>query len=200
MAGNARVLVDVDVALGLETIGMEPEGYIDVDEHARVPGHDWLYVIGDLNGIAAFTHMAKYQAAIASDHLLGKDWAAPHGANGELAPRVIFTDPQVASVGHTTKTAEKAGLKPRVVDLGTSANAGGSFYGHDAPGTTRFLIDEDRGIIIGATFVGSEIADFLHAATIAVVGEVPLTRLRHAIPSFPTRSEIWLYLFNELGL
>ena len=186
--------------LGLETIGMEPEGYIDVDEHARVPGHDWLYVIGDLNGIAAFTHMAKYQAAIASDHLLGKDWAAPHGANGELAPRVIFTDPQVASVGHTTKTAEKAGLKPRVVDLGTSANAGGSFYGHDAPGTTRFLIDEDRGIIIGATFVGSEIADFLHAATIAVVGEVPLTRLRHAIPSFPTRSEIWLYLFNELGL
>ena len=113
---------------------------------------------------------------------------------------MIFTDPQVASVGHTTKTAEKAGLTPRVVDLGTSANAGGSFYGHGAPGTTRFLIDEDRGIIIGATFVGSEIADFLHAATIAVVGEVPLTRLRHAIPSFPTRSEIWLYLFNELGL
>jgi pyruvate/2-oxoglutarate dehydrogenase complex dihydrolipoamide dehydrogenase (E3) component len=186
--------------LGLDTIGLEPDGYIDVDPHSRVPGYDWLYVIGDLNGIAAFTHMAKYQAAIAADHLLGKDWAAPHGANGHLSPRVIFTDPQVAAVGHTTKTAADAGLTPRVVDLGTSANAGGSFYGHGARGTTRFLIDEDRGVIIGATIVGSEIADFLHAATIAVVGEVPLARLRHAIPAFPTRSEIWLYLFNELGL
>jgi pyruvate/2-oxoglutarate dehydrogenase complex dihydrolipoamide dehydrogenase (E3) component len=186
--------------LGLDTIGLAPNGHIDVDAHTRVPGHEWLYVIGDLNGIAAFTHMAKYQAAIAADHLLGKDWAAPHGANGQGSPRVIFTDPQVAAVGHTTKTAAEAGLTPRVVDLGTSANAGGSFYGHGARGTTRFLIDEDRGVIIGATIVGSEIADFLHAATIAVVGEVPLTRLRHAIPAFPTRSEIWLYLFNELGM
>jgi pyruvate/2-oxoglutarate dehydrogenase complex dihydrolipoamide dehydrogenase (E3) component len=187
-------------ALGLETVGLESGGYVEVDQHTRVPALDWLYVIGDLNGIAAFTHMAKYQAAIAADHLLGKDWAAPHGANGHLSPRVIFTDPQVAAVGHTTKTAADAGLTPRVVDLGTSANAGGSFYGHGARGTTRFLIDEDRGVIIGATIVGSEIADFLHAATIAVVGEVPLARLRHAIPAFPTRSEIWLYLFNELGL
>ena len=186
--------------LGLDTIGLEPDGYIDVDAHHRVLGFDWLYVIGDLNGIAAFTHMAKYQAAIAADHLLGRDWATPHGANGHGSPRVIFTDPQVAAVGHTTKTAAEAGLAPRVVDVGTSANAGGSFYGHGARGTTRFLIDENRGVIIGATIVGSEIADFLHAATIAVVGEVPLTRLRHAIPAFPTRSEIWLYLFNELGL
>jgi pyruvate/2-oxoglutarate dehydrogenase complex dihydrolipoamide dehydrogenase (E3) component len=186
--------------LGLETVGMQADGHIGVDAQLRVPGHDWLYVIGDLNGRAKFTHMAKYQAAIAADHVLGRDWALEHLGDGHGAPRMIFTDPQVGSVGHTTDSAARAGLRPRVVDIGTSANAGGSYYGRGARGTSRFLIDEDRGVIVGATITGSEIVDMLHAATIAVVGEVPLTRLRHAVPAFPTRSEIWLYLFNELGL
>jgi pyruvate/2-oxoglutarate dehydrogenase complex dihydrolipoamide dehydrogenase (E3) component len=186
--------------LGLETVGLEAGGYLEVDEHTRVPALDWLYVIGDLNGRSPFTHMAKYQAAIATSHVLGKEIVLDPAIDGPGAPRVIFTDPQVTSVGHTTTSAKQAGLSPRVVDVGTSANAGGSFYGRNAPGTSRFLIDEDRGVIIGATITGSEVADFLQAATIAVVAEVPLARLRHAVPSFPTRSEIWLYLFNELGL
>ena len=186
--------------LGLESIGLEPDGYVEVDEHARVAGYEWLYVIGDLNGRAPFTHMAKYQAALAADHVLGKDSAAEHGADGPLSPRVIFTDPQVAAVGHTTKTAQEAGLSPRVIDIPTSGNAGGSYYGRGARGTSRFLVDEERGVLIGATITGSEVADFLHAATIAIVGEVPVARLRHAIPAFPTRSEIWLKLVEELGL
>jgi len=186
--------------LGLESVGLDPDGYVEVDEHARVAGHDWLYVIGDLNGRAPFTHMAKYQARVAADHVLGRDSAAEHGADGPRAPRVIFTDPQVAAVGHTTKTAQEAGLSPRVVDIPTSGNAGGSYYGRGARGTSRFLADERRGVLVGATITGSEVADFLHAATIAIVGEVPLTRLRHAVPAFPTRSEIWLKLIEELGL
>ena len=186
--------------LGLESVGLQADGYVEVDDHARVPGSDWLYVIGDLNGRAPFTHMAKYQARIAADHLLGKDSATEHGADGPLAPRVIFTDPQVAAVGHTTETAANAGLSPRVVDIPTSGNAGGSFYGRNARGTSRFLVDEERGVIVGATITGSEVADFIHAATIAIVGEVPLTRLRHAVPAFPTRSEIWLKLIEALGL
>ena len=185
--------------LGLESIGLEPDGYVEVDEHARVAGHDWLYVIGDLNGRAPFTHMAKYQAGIAADHVLGSASAAEHGADGPLSPRVIFTDPQVAAVGHTTRTAQEAGLSPRVIDIPTSGNAGGSFYGRGARGTSRFLVDERRGVLIGATITGSEVADFVHAATIAIVGEVPVARLRHAVPSFPTRSEIWLKLVEELG-
>jgi pyruvate/2-oxoglutarate dehydrogenase complex dihydrolipoamide dehydrogenase (E3) component len=186
--------------LGLETVGIEADGYVEADAHGRVGGHDWLYVIGDLNGRALFTHMSKYQARIAADHILGTDSAAEHGADGPLAPRVIFTDPQVAAVGHTTKTAHDAGLEPRVVDIETSGNAGGSYYGRGAPGTSRFLVDERRGVLIGATITGSEVTDFLHAATIAIVGEVPVTRLRHAVPAFPTRSEIWLQLVEELGL
>jgi pyruvate/2-oxoglutarate dehydrogenase complex dihydrolipoamide dehydrogenase (E3) component len=184
--------------LGLETVGLEPNGYVEADARCRIPGHDWLYVIGDLNGRAPFTHMAKYQARVAADDVLGKDSAAEHGADGVRSPRVIFTDPQVTAVGHTTKTARDAGLSPRVVDIPTSGNAGGSFYGRGARGTSRFLVDGD--VIVGATITGSEVADFLHAATIAIVGEVPLTRLRHAVPAFPTRSEIWLKLIEELGL
>jgi pyruvate/2-oxoglutarate dehydrogenase complex dihydrolipoamide dehydrogenase (E3) component len=186
--------------LGLETVGLDARALTTVDARCQVPGHEWLYVIGDLNGRAAFTHMAKYQARVCADHLLGKEVAEAHGADGPLAPRVIFTDPQVGAVGHTTLTAADAGLTVRAVDVPTSGNAGGSYYGRNAPGTARFVVDEERGLLVGATITGSETADFLHAATIAVVGEVPLTRLRHAVPAFPTRSEIWLRLFEELGM
>jgi dihydrolipoamide dehydrogenase len=186
--------------LGLETLDLEPEALTTVDARCQVPGHEWLYVIGDLNGRAAFTHMAKYQGRVCADHLLGKEVAEEHGADGPLSPRVIFTEPQVCAVGHTTATAAEAGVTVRAVDVPTSGNAGGSYYGRNAPGTARFVVDEGRGVLVGATITGAETADFLHAATIAVVGEVPLTRLRHAVPSFPTRSEIWLRLFEELRM
>jgi dihydrolipoamide dehydrogenase len=182
--------------LGLEDLGLEAGEYVEVDGDCRVPGHDWLYAIGDLNGRALFTHMGKYQAGLAADHVLGHPRATPHGADGPLSPRVIFCDPQVAAVGHTEQTARDAGLDVRIVETSTSGNAGGSFYGRNAPGTSRLLIDRARGVIVGATITGAEIADFLHAATIAVVGEVPVERLRHAVPVFPTRSEIWLQLLN----
>jgi pyruvate/2-oxoglutarate dehydrogenase complex dihydrolipoamide dehydrogenase (E3) component len=180
--------------IGLEDLGFEPGKYVEVDEHCRVPGHDWLYAIGDLNGRALFTHMGKYQGRVAADHILGHDVALAHGADGPLSPRVIFTDPQVAAVGHTTESARRAGLEVDVYETQTSGNAGGSFYGRNARGTTRWLVDRERRIVVGCTITGSEVADFLHAATIAVVGEVPLERLRHAVPAFPTRSEIWLQL------
>jgi pyruvate/2-oxoglutarate dehydrogenase complex dihydrolipoamide dehydrogenase (E3) component len=180
--------------LGLETAGLERGGTVAVDAHMRVPGHSWLYAVGDLNGRALFTHMGKYQARVAADHILGHDVALAHGADGPLSPRVIFTDPQVAAVGHTTETARRAGIEVDVHETTTSGNAGGSFYGRNARGTTRWLVDRERRIVVGCTITGSEVADFLHAATIAVVGEVPLERLRHAVPAFPTRSEIWLQL------
>jgi dihydrolipoamide dehydrogenase len=183
--------------LGLEDLGFEAGQFVEADEHCRVPPHEWLYAIGDVNGRALFTHMGKYQARVAADHVLGRDTAIEHGADGPLSPRVIFSDPQVAAVGHTTDSAREAGLDVEVVDVGTSSNAGGSFYGRGAPGTSRLLIDRRRGVVVGATFTGAEIVDFLHAATIAVVGEVPVARLRHAVPAFPTRSEVWLNLLKK---
>jgi pyruvate/2-oxoglutarate dehydrogenase complex dihydrolipoamide dehydrogenase (E3) component len=184
--------------LGLETVGLEPGAPVEVGDDLRVPGSDWLYSIGDANGRVLLTHMGKYQGRIAADVILGRD--ARIAVDGLRSPRVTFTDPQVAAVGHTLSTAREAGLHVRAVDAPTQGNAGASFYGRDVPGTTRLVVDEDRGVIAGATFVGPEIVDFLHAATVAVVGQVPLERLAHAVPSFPTRSEVWLKLLEGYGL
>jgi dihydrolipoamide dehydrogenase len=184
--------------LGLDDLGLEPGRPIEVDDTLRVPGHEWLYVIGDANGRALLTHMGKYQGRIAADRILGRD--VPLRSDGALSPRVTFTDPQVAAVGHTLASAQEAGIDARAVDVPTAGNAGGSFVGRGAPGTARIVVDEERRVIVGATFTGPEIAEALHAATIAVIGEVSLDDLWHAVPCFPTRSELWLKLLEEYGM
>jgi pyruvate/2-oxoglutarate dehydrogenase complex dihydrolipoamide dehydrogenase (E3) component len=191
--------------LGLETLGLmksdPPTQPVEVDETMRVPGHEWLYVVGDANGRALLTHMGKYQARIAADHILGRTGETTVlRSDGRLAPRVIFTEPQVAAVGHTLASARQAGLNVRAVDTPTEGSAGGSFVGRGAPGTARIVVDEDRRTIVGATFTGVDVAESLHAATIAVIGEVSLERLWHAVPCFPTRSELWLNLLEAYGL
>jgi pyruvate/2-oxoglutarate dehydrogenase complex dihydrolipoamide dehydrogenase (E3) component len=163
-----------------------------------VDGSDWLYAVGDVNGRSLLTHMGKYQARICVDHILGKRVAATADKAG--SPRVVFTEPQVAAVGMTLEVAEENGLDVRAVDVETAANAGASFIGRGAVGTSRIVVDENRGVIVGATFVGPQIAESLHAATIAVTAEIPLERLWHAVPAFPTRSEIWLKLLEKYGL
>jgi pyruvate/2-oxoglutarate dehydrogenase complex dihydrolipoamide dehydrogenase (E3) component len=184
--------------IGLETVGLEPGKPIEVDDSMRA--NDWLFAIGDVNGRALLTHMGKYQARVAADVILGED-AACLVVDGARSPRVIFTDPQVAAVGYTLAAAQEAGLDVRAVDVSTQGSAGASFYGRDdAVGTTRLVVDEGRDLVVGATFTGPEVAEFLQAATIAVVGEVPIRRLFHAIPAFPTRSELWLYLLEQLGV
>ena len=165
-----------------------------------MPGHDWLYAIGDVNGRVLLTHMGKYQGRIAADVILGKDAHIDPLSDGALSPRVTFTEPQVAAVGHTLASAQEAGLPVRAVDMETSGTAGGSFYGRNAPGTSRLVVDEKRRVIVGATFCGTDVAEWLQAATFAVVGEVPIDKLWHAVPSFPTRSEVWLRLFETYGL
>jgi dihydrolipoamide dehydrogenase len=184
--------------IGLETIGLESGGHLRVDESLRVPGHDWLYAIGDVNGRALLTHMGKYQARLAADAILGREVRLR--SDGGASPRVIFTDPQVGAVGVTLAAAQEAGLPVRSVDVETSGNAGGSFVGRGAPGTARLVVDDERRVVVGATITGAEIAEALHAATIAVVGEVTLDDLWHAVPAFPTRSELWLRLLEAYGL
>jgi pyruvate/2-oxoglutarate dehydrogenase complex dihydrolipoamide dehydrogenase (E3) component len=184
--------------IGLDTIGLEPGKPIEVDDSMRAS--DWLYAIGDVNGRALLTHMGKYQARVAADVILGQDSACLL-VDGSRSPRVIFTDPHVAAVGYTLAAAEEAGLNVRAADVPTQGNAGASFYGRDSTaGMTRLVVDEDRRVVVGATFTGPEVAEFLQAATIAVVGEVTIDRLFHAVPAFPTRSEVWLYLLEQLGV
>ena len=186
--------------LGLRSVGVPEDGPLETDEHLRVTGAaNWLYAIGDVNGRALLTHEGKYQARVAADHILGKPAdAIVHG--GPLSPRVMFTEPQVAAVGHTLASALHAGVSARAVDADMNSTAGASFVGRKVPGIARIVVDEDRRVLVGATFTGADVAEFVHAATIAIVADVSLDRLWHAVPSFPTRSEIWLKLLEGYGL
>jgi len=186
--------------IGLDSAGVEPgeRGFLETDDRLRVGGRDWLYAVGDVSGRALLTHMGKYQAWVAAENALGRDVKAI--AEGLGAPRVTFTDPQVAAVGMTLAQAEDAGVDARAIDVSTDGTAGASFQGKGTGGTSRLVVDAATEQIVGATFSGFETADFLHAATIAVVAEVPLSRLRHAVAAYPTRSEVWLKLLEAYGL
>jgi pyruvate/2-oxoglutarate dehydrogenase complex dihydrolipoamide dehydrogenase (E3) component len=176
--------------LGLETVGLAPGRYLDVDESLRVRGLDWLYAVGDVNGRSLLTHSGKYQARLAADHILGEQ-VRPRG-DGAGAPRVVFTDPGVAAFGHTLASADEAGIAAEAIDLATGGTAGASFHGRGATGTSRFVVDLERELLVGVTFVGPEVGEMLQAATVAVVGRVPLHTLAHAVAPFPARSELWL--------
>jgi dihydrolipoamide dehydrogenase len=185
--------------IGLESVGIHVDGGpIEVDARMRVGGRDWLYAIGDVNGRAQLTHMGKYQARVAAENILGRDAFARH--DDERSPRVVFTDPEVAAVGHTLASAEEKGLAVTAVDTSTAGTAGASFHGRNAAGTSRIVVDDERRIVVGATFVGPDANELLHAATIAVTAEVPVETLIEAVPAFPTRNEIWLNLLQEYGL
>jgi dihydrolipoamide dehydrogenase len=186
--------------IGLDSVEVEPgkAGFLDTDDRLRVGAREWLYAVGDVNGRALFTHMGKYQAWVAAENILGREVGVV--AEGIGSPRVTFTDPQVAAVGKTLEQAQEAGIEAKAIDVPTDGTAGASFQGRETGGTSRIIVDESRGVIVGATFTGFETADFLHAATIAIVGEVTLSKLRHAVAAYPSRSEIWLKLLEAYGL
>jgi pyruvate/2-oxoglutarate dehydrogenase complex dihydrolipoamide dehydrogenase (E3) component len=177
--------------LGLETVGLDCSGRtLEVDDHLRVGGLPWLYAVGDVNGRSLLTHSGKYQARVAVDCILGEDAVA--WADREHAPRVVFTEPNVAAVGLTERQARERGLDVAVIDVETSATAGASFYGRGTPGTSRFIVDVAREVLVGVTFVGADVHEFVQTATLATVAEIPVGRIAHAIAPFPTRSELWL--------
>ena len=185
--------------LGLDTVGVEPGrgGFLEVDDHLRVPDHDWLYVIGDTNGRALLTHQGKYQARLVGDALAGVEVDAAWADHTAL-PRVIFTDPQIAAVGLTEKGATEAGHDVLAVSFDLGHTAGGALHGRGTGGTAQLVIDRERRTILGATFVGPGVGELLHAATIAIVSEVTIERLWHAVPAFPTISEVWLRLLEQV--
>ena len=181
--------------LGLESVGLRPGRPVEVSDGLAVPGLPWLYAIGDVNGRSLLTHMGKYQAHVLSEILDGH--AAAVSGDDAGAPRVIFTDPQVAAVGLTLQAALDRGVDARAHDVPSSGTAGGAFYGSGTPGTARIVVDEQRGVLVGATFTGTEVAEWLQAATIAIVAKTPVELLWQAVPAFPTRSEIWLKLLER---
>lgn len=181
--------------IGLESIDIKSDVPLETDDCYRVEGRDWLFAVGDVNGRAALTHIGKYQAWVAVQSLLGHE---PENVAERIGPsRVTFTDPQVAAVGLTLAQARDHGLDAIALDVDSGATPGASFIGKGVEGTSRLVVNRDDGLIVGATFTGFEVAEWLHAATIAIVGKVPVSQLRHAVAAFPTRSEIWLRLSEQ---
>ena len=192
--------------LGLDRVGLEPGRYLDVDDSMQVRGRSWLYGVGDVNGRRQLTHMGKYQARQAGAAIVARargeevslaDWS-PFAATADrvATPSVVFTDPQVASVGRTAAEAGEEGLPHRVVELPIGSVAGAALFADGYEGTAIAVLDTERDVLLGMTFVGPAVAELLQAATIAVVGEVPIARLWHAVPAYPTISEIWLRLLE----
>jgi dihydrolipoamide dehydrogenase len=164
---------------------------------------EWLYAVGDCNGLALLTHIGKYQGRIAADVVLGRrvrDLAVRDRASRDVVPRVTFTDPQVSAVGLTLAQALDRGLPVRAVDHGTGDVAGAATLGRGVSGTSRIVVDTERGVPVGATFTGPASQELLHSATVAIAGAVPLEELWHEVPSFPTLSEVWLRLLEAYGL
>jgi pyruvate/2-oxoglutarate dehydrogenase complex dihydrolipoamide dehydrogenase (E3) component len=207
LVATGRVPNTLDV--GLETVGLAAGDWVTTDDTLRVPGFDWLYATGDVNHRALLTHQGKYQARAAGDVIAARAKNAPVSdaawgthvatADHEAVPQVTFSDPEVASVGLTAQAAKDAGYTTRVVDYDLAAVAGSSVQADGYKGAARMVVDENRGVLLGVTFVGQDVSEMLHAATIAVVGEVPLDRLWHAVPAYPTMNEIWLRLLETYG-
>ncbi|MFE4330874.1 dihydrolipoyl dehydrogenase family protein [Streptomyces sp. NPDC056831] len=191
--------------IGLETVGLTPGSWLDVDTTCLVRGVEghWLYALGDVNHRALLTHQGKYQARTAGDAIGARAAGlplddAPWGdhattADQHAVPQVFFTDPEAGAVGLSAEEAARAGHRTKVVDLDFNAVQGANLYADGYQGRARMVVDLDRQVLLGVTFVGYGISELLHSATIAVAGEVPLKRLRHAVACFPTVSEIWLF-------
>ncbi|MDZ5661484.1 NAD(P)/FAD-dependent oxidoreductase [Nocardioides sp. S-58] len=188
--GRAPRLDDV----GLDTVGLSAD---DVTS-GRLP--EWLHAVGDASGGPPLTHWGKHQARV-----VGARIAA--AASGEVAwepdreapvPQVVFSDPEVGSVGMTEAGARDAGHDVVVTRVPTSAAAGTGLLRDHVSGESQLVVDASTRLLLGATFVGPEAGELVHAATVAITGDVPVHVLRHAVASYPTASELWLRLLEEL--
>jgi pyruvate/2-oxoglutarate dehydrogenase complex dihydrolipoamide dehydrogenase (E3) component len=189
--------------IGLETVSLKPGDWLDVDDTCRVKSvpSGWLYAAGDVNHRALLTHMGKYQARVCGDAIAAraKNRAVPPVIQAPV-PQVVFTDPEAAAVGLTEEQAKGAGMQVRAVEYDMSHISGAAIVADGYQGRAKIVVDEDRRVIVGASLVGQDVGELIHAFTIAVVAAIPLDRLWHAVPCFPTMSEIWLRLLESYGL
>ena len=224
--------------IGLETVGLKPGSWLEVDDTLRVvsggdgfvttgtdhdgstsggfggvvppgkhggsPSAPWLYAAGDVNHLALLTHMGKYQARICGDAIAararGQEPTVTDRSSKDCVPQVVFTVPEVAAVGLTDEQARDAGIRTRVVTYDIGNVSGASLFADGYTGKAQMVVDEERKVIVGMTLAGPGVGEMIHAATIAVAGQVPLDVLWHAVPSYPTVSELWLRLLESYGL
>ncbi len=196
--------------IGLDKVGLDvnnSHGFVTTDDHmAVIGGDDWLYAIGDVCGRALLTHMGKYQGRIAGDVIAARAEGRPLDglryrdvADHDMVPAVVFAEPQVASVGLSETAAREKGIDVEALEYDLGSISGAALLRDGYTGRAKLVVDRATDTLVGATFVGFDVAELLHAATTAIVGKVRLETLWHAVPSFPTVSEIWLRLLESRG-
>jgi pyruvate/2-oxoglutarate dehydrogenase complex dihydrolipoamide dehydrogenase (E3) component len=171
--------------IGLETVGIEPgRGGVQVDERCRAT--DGVWAAGDVTGVAMFTHVGKYQARIACADILGR----PAKADYRAVPRVIFTDPEVASVGLTETAAKEQGIDAvsATIDLAKSVSRAAT-YQQDPRGAFGVVVDAERRVLVGAWAVAPLAGEWIHQAVLAIRAGITLDVLEDTIAQFPTFSE-----------
>ncbi|GAA4569821.1 dihydrolipoyl dehydrogenase family protein [Planotetraspora kaengkrachanensis] len=207
LVATGRRAATADV--GLSAVGLDDHHPVGVDDSMRATGVEegWLYAIGDVNGISLLTHMGKYQARVCADVIVARAKGAPDDLPGMRdradsigSPQVIFTDPQVCAVGRSEAQARAEGFDVRTVEYEMGNVAGGSLMGVGYRGRAKAVVDERRRVLLGVTFVAPGASELLHSATVAVTVGVSLDDLWHAVPAFPTVSEVWLRLLETYGM
>jgi pyruvate/2-oxoglutarate dehydrogenase complex dihydrolipoamide dehydrogenase (E3) component len=202
VAGRAREFAEVLAAtgrkpasddIGLAAVGLTPATFADPSVRPA-----WLYAVGDVSGEAPLTHWGKYRARLIGEQIAARAEGRelPAAPSEVPVPQVVFSDPQVAAVGMTEEAARRAGIATLCPKVPMSSAAGYALLRDDAPGQAQLVIDADTGRLLGATFVGTEVAELVHAATVAIVGGLTISQLWHAVPSYPTSSEVWLRLLD----
>jgi len=181
--------------IGLGEVGVAPgtQG-IAVDQHCRAA--DGVWAVGDVTGVSPFTHVAAYQAAIACADILG----APRPADYRAIPRVVFCDPEVATVGLTPDGARERGIRSQIASVDLSEVDRTETYGRDLKGHLGVLADADRRVVVGAWAVGPLASEWIHGLVIAIKAEVPIDVLRDTIVQFPTFSEAIITAVRRLDL
>jgi pyruvate/2-oxoglutarate dehydrogenase complex dihydrolipoamide dehydrogenase (E3) component len=173
--------------LGLENLGLAVRAGapVHVDERCRVVGVDHVWAVGDVTGIAPYTHTAEYQGRIVAANLRGEDARADYRA----IPRAVYTRPAVAAVGHTEQSARAAGIDPQVATASIGDTVRAVTEG-DREGWVRLVADPARGLLVGATAVGGRAEEWISELVLAIRAEVPLRVLTDVVRPFPTFSRV----------
>ncbi|MDQ6767431.1 MAG: NAD(P)/FAD-dependent oxidoreductase [Candidatus Eremiobacteraeota bacterium] len=172
--------------LGLDATDVRLEnGHIKIDEHCKAGNGIWA--VGDVTGVAMFTHVAKYQGHVAASNILGRVWRT----NYEAVPRTVYCDPQAASVGLSETQAKEKGLEieTRRADL-SSVPRSRIHHEDGTPGALGLLVERSTQRLVGAWAVGPMASEWIHVPGIAIAARLPVSVLRESIFAFPTFSEV----------
>jgi pyruvate/2-oxoglutarate dehydrogenase complex dihydrolipoamide dehydrogenase (E3) component len=182
--------------LGLEAYGLKPDaGQLHVDEHCRALGQRHLFGVGDVTGVAPFTHTAKYQGKVVAANLRGEDAVADYRA----IPRAIYTNPPVAAVGLTRDQARDQGLAVVSATCSLGDTARGFAEGVSA-GELVLVADASRRVLVGAAIAGPGADESIGWAALAIKARIPLELLRDTVAPFPTYSEAYLEALDSLAI